>query len=35
MIKPYLTDIINDYKTQGEWKVLSSNEYINYKTQGE
>ena len=21
MIKPYLRDIINDHKTQGEWKI--------------
>ena len=35
MIKPYLIDIINDHKTQGEWKVYSGNEVINYKTQGE
>ena len=35
MIIPYLTDIINDHKTQGEWKVHSGNEIINYKTQGE
>ena len=21
MIRPYLNDIINDYKTQGEWKI--------------
>ena len=35
MIRPYLTDIINDHKTQGEWKVHSGNEIINYKTQGE
>ena len=35
MVKPYLRDIINDHKTQGEWKVHSSNEVIDYKTQGE
>ena len=35
MIKPYLTDIINDHKAQGEWNVHSGNEVINYKTQGE
>ena len=23
MIRPYLVDIINDYKTQGEWKIYS------------
>ena len=35
MIKPFLRDIINDHKTQGEWKVNSGNEVIDYKTQGE
>ena len=35
MIRPYLRDLINDRKTQGEWKVLSGNEVINYKIQGE
>ena len=25
MIRPYLRDIINDHKTQGEWKVHSGN----------
>ena len=35
MIRPYLRDIINDHKTQGEWEFLSGNEVINYKTQGE
>ena len=35
MIRPYLRDIINDHNTQGEWKVHSGNEVINYKTQGE
>ena len=32
MIKPYLRNIINDHKTQGEWKVYSSNTVIDYKT---
>ena len=35
MIRPYLSDLINDHKTQGVWKVHSSNKIINYKTQGE
>ena len=35
MIKPYLSDIINDHKTQGKWKVHSGNTVIDYKTQGE
>ena len=32
MIKPYLRNIINDYKNQGEWKVYSGNTVIDYKT---
>ena len=35
LIRPYLRDLINDNKTQGEWKVHSGNEVIDYKTQGE
>ena len=35
MIKPYLSDIINDHKTQGKWKVYSGNTITDYKTQGE
>ena len=35
VIKPCLIDIINDHKSQGEWKVHSSNTVIDYKTQGE
>ena len=35
LIRPYLRDIINDNKTQGEWKAHSGNEVIDYKTQGE
>ena len=35
MIRPYLRDIINDHKTQGEWKVHSRNDIIDFKTQGE
>ena len=33
MIRPYLRDIINDHKTQGEWKVYLGNALIDYKTQ--
>ena len=25
MIRPYLGDIINDHKAQGEWKINSGN----------
>ena len=35
MIRPNLRDIINDHKTQGNWKVFSGNEVIDYKIQGE
>ena len=35
MIRPYLGDILNDHKTQGEWKVHSGNKVIDYKTQEE
>ena len=35
MIRPYLDDIINDHKTQGNWKIYSPNLIIGYKTQGE
>ena len=35
MIKSYLTDIINDHKTQDECKVHSGNVVIDYKTQRE
>ena len=35
MIKPYLSNIINNHKTQGKWKVHSDSTIINYKTQGE
>ena len=35
MIRPYLSDIINDYKTQGEWEIHSGNTIIKHKTQGQ
>ena len=35
MIKPYLSNIVNDHKTQGKWKVHLDNTIINYKSQGE
>ena len=35
MIMPYLSDIINNHKTQGKWKVHSGNKVIDQKTQGE
>ena len=34
-MRPYLSDMINDHETHGEWKVNSGNKVIDYKTQGE
>ena len=33
--KPYLSDIINNYKTQGTWRIHSDNKIIKHKTQSE
>ena len=35
MIKPYLSDIINDHKTQGKLRIHSGNKIIEHKTQSE
>ena len=35
MIKPYLSGIINDLKSQGKWRIDSGNKIIERKTQGE
>ena len=35
MIRLYLSDIINDHKTQGEWRILLENTITEHKTQGE
>ena len=35
MIKPYLSDIINDHKTQGKWRIHSGNTITEHKTQSE
>ena len=35
MIRPYLSDIINDHKTQGEWRIHSGNTIMKPKTQSE
>ena len=35
VIRPYLSNIINDHKTQGEWKVHSRNTITDYTNQGE
>ena len=33
MIRSYYSDIINNYKIQGEWKIHSGDTVINYQTQ--
>ena len=35
IIRPYLSDIINNHKTQGEWKIRSSNIITDHKSQEE
>ena len=35
MIKPYLSDIINDHKTQGKWRIHSRYKIIEHKTQSD
>ena len=35
MIRPYLSDLINDHKTQGEWRIHSGTKIIQHKTQSE
>ena len=35
MTRPYLSDMINDHKTQEAWKVHSGNKINDYKTQKE
>ena len=35
VIRPYLSDIINNHKAQREWKVHSGNIITEHKTQGE
>ena len=35
VIKPYLSDIINDHKTQGKWKICLGNKITVHKTQSE
>ena len=35
MIKPYLSNIINDHKTLGEWRIHSDNTIITRKFQSE
>ena len=35
MIKPHLSNTINDHKTQGKWRIHSGNNIIEHKTQSE
>ena len=35
VIRPYLSDIINNHKTRGKWKIHSGNKIIEHKTQSE
>ena len=35
MIKPYLSDIINNHKTHGEWRIYLGDKIIEHKTHGE
>ena len=35
MIKPHFSDIINDHKTRGKWRIHSGNKIIERKTQSE
>ena len=35
IIRPYFSDILNNHKTQGEWKIHSGNIIFDHKTQGE
>ena len=35
MIRPYLSNIINNHKTRGKWRIHSGNKIIDRKTQSE
>ena len=35
VIRPYLSDIINNHKAQGKWRINSGNTITEHKTQGE
>ena len=35
IIRPYLRDIINDHKTQGEWIINSGNTITRHRTKSE
>ena len=34
VIRPYLTDIINNHKAQGKWRIHSGNTIAEHKTSG-
>ena len=35
MINPYLSDVVNNHKTHGEWRIHSGNTITKHKTQSE
>ena len=35
MINPYLSDVVNNHKTNGEWRIHSGNTITKHKTQSE
>ena len=35
VIRPYLSDIINNHKAQGTWRIHLGNATTEHKTQGE
>ena len=35
LIRPYLSDMINNHKTQGTWRIHAGNKRIKHKTQNE
>ena len=35
MVRRYLSDMINDNKTQGKWRIYSGNKIIEHKTKSE
>ena len=35
LIRPYLSDILNNHKAQGKWRIHSANTITEHKTQGE
>ena len=35
VIRPYLSEIINNHEVQGKWKIHSGNKITEHKTQGQ